>query len=36
MSENKVNLKLAAIDPFIQSNLVLPTESKIRGKDFIS
>jgi hypothetical protein len=33
---NKVELFLAAIDPFIQSNTVENTEKKVSGKDFIS
>ena len=36
MSDNKINLFLAAIDPYIQSNSVENTEKKISGKDFIS
>ena len=37
MKENKIksNLKLSALDPFIQSNIVLPTETRKRGSDMI-
>lgn len=37
MKENKIksNLKLSALDPFIASNIVLPTETKVRGKDYV-
>lgn len=35
MSENKVKLNLAAIDPYVVSNIVSPTETKLRNKDFI-
>lgn len=36
MSENKVELFLAAIEPFIESNTVENVEKKVSGKDFIS
>lgn len=37
MKENKIksNLKLSALDPFIQSNIVLPTETRKKGSDMI-
>ena len=35
MSENKTKVQLSAIDPFIASNIVLPTETKVRGKDYV-
>lgn len=35
MSENKSKIMMSAIDPFIQSNIVLPTETKVRGKDYV-
>lgn len=35
MSENKVNIQLSAINPYIESNLPESTETKARGKDFI-
>lgn len=35
MSENKVNIQLSAIDPFVVDNLPESTETKARGKDFI-
>ena len=36
-AENKgrVSVSFAAIDPYVQSNMVLPTESEMRGKDII-
>lgn len=36
MSENKTKVQLSAIDPVIVSNIVLPVEGKVRGKDYIS
>ena len=36
MKENKVSVKLAAIDPLIVDNIVWPTEDKVRNKDFVS
>lgn len=35
MSENKVNIQLSAIDPFVVNNIPESTETKARGKDFI-
>jgi hypothetical protein len=35
MSENKVNIQLSAIDPFVVDNIPESTETKARGKDFI-
>lgn len=35
MSENKVNIQLSAINPFIESNLPDSTETKARGKDYV-
>lgn len=36
-AENKgrVSVSFAAIDPYVQTNMVLPTESEMRGKDII-
>lgn len=36
MSENKIDLFLAAIDPFVKNNTVENVEKKVSGKDFIS
>lgn len=35
-NENKIQLSFAALNKFIESNEVLPTEKEIRGQDFIS
>lgn len=35
MKENKVPVKLAAIDPYIIDNIVWPVEDKVRNKDFV-
>lgn len=35
MTENKKSLKMSALDPYIVSNIVEPTESKKRGSDMI-
>lgn len=35
MSENKVNIQLSALNPFVVDNLPESTETKARGKDFI-
>ena len=36
MTENKrLNVALAAIDPYIQQNIVLPKETLLRGKDMV-
>ena len=36
MSENKIDLFLAAINPFVKNNAVENVEKKVNGKDFIS
>lgn len=36
MNENKVNIQLSALNPYIVDNLPDSTESKARGKDFIN
>lgn len=34
-NEHKSKIRMSAIDPFIQSNIVLPTETRKRGSDMI-
>lgn len=36
MNENKVNIQLSALNPYIVDNLPDSTESKARGKDYIN
>lgn len=33
MKESKICL--SALDPFLQSNIVLPVETKVKGKDYV-
>lgn len=35
-TENKVNVSFAAIDPWEERNIPLPTEKKMRGKDMVT
>ena len=31
----RVAVSFAAIDPFVQQNIILPTEKKVQGKDMV-
>ena len=36
MKENKKKLTFAAINPFVTSNIILPTEEEARNKGFVT